>query len=94
MSEVSKQSMEPISYEALAANNRHTHANLNFCIEEREKLRVQLRELEAVANGVIWLDNNIHNYGSDAWRGYFKAVLRDARRAMASPQSNQEGRPE
>lgn len=44
-------------------------------------------ELEAVANGVIWLDNNIHNYGSDAWRDYFKAVLRDARRAMAGEQN-------
>lgn len=43
----------------------------------------QLQETLAVVDGVIWLDNNIHNYGSDGWRGYFKAVLRDARRAKA-----------
>jgi hypothetical protein len=53
-------------------------------------MTTRLQELEAVANGVIWLDNNIHNYGTDEWRGYFKAVLRDARRAVALPQTSNE----
>lgn len=37
--------MEPVSYEALEVNNRHTHANLNFCIEERERLRAEVARL-------------------------------------------------
>lgn len=34
--------LDPVSYEALAANNRHTHANLTFCIEQCEELRLDL----------------------------------------------------
>ena len=45
------------------------------------ELEEQHEALVGVAGGVIWLDNNIHNYGSDEWRGFFKAVLRDARAA-------------
>ena len=47
-----------------------------------DSLTQRVKELEGVANDVIWLDNNIHNYGTDGWRSYFKAALRDAKRVM------------
>jgi hypothetical protein len=43
-----------------------------------------VEEMSGVVDNVIWLDNNIHNYGSDEWRGFFKAALRDARRAKGA----------
>lgn len=41
-----------------------------------------LDEAVGVCHGVIWLANNLHNYGSDAWREYFVACVRDARRVV------------
>jgi hypothetical protein len=35
-----------------------------------------------VCHGVLWLANNIHNYGTEAWREYFMACVRDARRVV------------
>lgn len=50
-----------------------------------ERLRhpdVTLDEAVAVSHGVLWLANNMHNYGSDAWRELFMACVRDARRVV------------
>ncbi|MBA2742511.1 MAG: hypothetical protein H0U46_10920 [Actinobacteria bacterium] len=56
-----------------------------------DSIEAENEQLRVVANGVIWLDNNIHNYGSDAWRGYFKAVLRDARAALTPEETKEAG---
>ena len=42
--------------------------------------RERLVEAQKVAGNVLWLNNNMHNYGSDDWRAFFKATVRDARR--------------
>lgn len=41
-----------------------------------------LEEAVAVCHGVLWLANNMHQYGSDAWRDLFMACVRDARRVV------------
>jgi hypothetical protein len=40
-----------------------------------------LERVQGVIHDVLWLDANLHNYGTDKWRGYFKALVRDAREA-------------
>jgi hypothetical protein len=70
-------------------------AALERAERERDEAREALREAGGVIEDVIWLDNNIHNYGSAGWRDFFKATLRDARRAratLASPAAEGEGR--
>ena len=37
-------------------------------------------EAVRVCHDVIWLANNLHNYGTEAWRELFMACVRDARR--------------
>lgn len=39
--------LPPVSREALEANLRSTHANLDFCIEQRQRLEEQLETLQA-----------------------------------------------
>ncbi len=50
--------------------------------KRREHPEATHDEAIAVCHGVLWLANNIHNYGSDAWREYFMACVRDARRVV------------
>lgn len=47
--------------------------------DERERLT----EAQQVAGNTLWLDNNMHLYGTDEWREFFKATVRDARRFYA-----------
>jgi hypothetical protein len=42
--------------------------------------------LRAALNGFVWLDNNRHNYGTDAWLGWFDAAVTDARAALDNPE--------
>lgn len=56
---------------------------LDECADALREARAERDEAVAVCNGVLWLDDNLHNYGSDAWRTYFKACVRDARRVAA-----------
>lgn len=39
-------------------------------------------EAVRVCNDVLWLANNMHNYGTDQWRDFFMACVRDARRVV------------
>ena len=55
--------------------------NLISLYEQLEALRREKHELVGVAGGVLWIDNNMHLYGTKEWREYFKAVVRDARHA-------------
>ncbi len=41
-----------------------------------------LEEAVAVSHNVLWLAANMHNYGSDQWREFFVACVRDARRVV------------
>ena len=48
-------------------------------------------EAVRVCHGVLWLADNIHNYGTKQWRGYFMACVRDARRVVGyDPETPQE----
>lgn len=49
-------------------------------VEPRRHPAADEGEAERVCDGVLWLADNIHNYGTEAWRGYFMACVRDARR--------------
>lgn len=44
--------LPPVSYEALEANLRSTHANLDFCIEQRQRLEEQLETFREVLDQV------------------------------------------
>ena len=38
----------------------------------------ELVALKRVRDGLFWLNNNIHNYGSDEFLGYLQAAIQDA----------------
>lgn len=47
-------------------------------------------EAVGVCHGVLWLANNLRNYGSDAWRDLFVACVRDGRRVVGIDAEQQE----
>ena len=43
-------------------------------------------EAIAICQGVLWLADNIHAYGTDEWREYFMACANDARVVIFQPE--------
>jgi multidrug resistance efflux pump len=41
-----------------------------------------LEQAEKALGGLVWLDNNRHNYGSKKWLQFFDAAVKDARAAL------------
>lgn len=58
-------------YESLSENNRHTHANLDFCIEQRTRLEEQLETLQREADEVVRWFNGKRWEGHDFDRSSF-----------------------
>ena len=42
------------------------------------QLEAENVELKRVSNGLLWLNNNIHHYGTDEFLGYLKDAIQDA----------------
>lgn len=46
--------------------------------QEASKLESKNEALKRARNGLLWLNNNIANYGSEDFLGYLKAAIQDA----------------
>ena len=46
--------------------------------------KIALEAAEAACGGLLWLDNNIHQWATQEWLDYFKAAAGDARRALST----------
>jgi len=47
-------------------------------IQSTEICTKEITALKRVKNGLLWLNNNIHNYGSDEFLGYLQDAIQDA----------------
>ncbi|GAG04028.1 unnamed protein product, partial [marine sediment metagenome] len=45
---------------------------------ERDKLEAENEALQKVRNGLLWLNNNLANYGSQDFLAYLRAAIQDA----------------
>jgi hypothetical protein len=53
---------------------------------EREKaLEAERDEARKALNGFVWLNDNIHNYGSSRWLEFWDSAIQDCCAALAAP---------
>jgi len=63
---------------------------LNELVLDRDRLRAEVERLSKPANDLLWLANNMHNYGSRAFMEYLGAAIEDAREALRISGSSKE----
>ena len=51
---------------------------INWCAALLTGDEDELESLKRARDGFLWLNNNIHNYGTDAFLNYLKAAIQDA----------------